>query len=91
MLAFLFAQAHAESYESSKWSRGGWRKIYETQGRGEWLRPHSFRDTFYIRANNFNISDTNIVQAMCHTVEFHHGSYRTSVWKIVPSAFEQVS
>ena len=35
MLSFLFAQAHAESDEKSKWSRGGWHKIYEAQDRGE--------------------------------------------------------
>ena len=45
MLSFLFAQAHAESDEKSKWSRGGWRKIYEAQDRGE--RPRH-RNPYWI-------------------------------------------
>jgi integrase len=63
----------------------------EYQARGEWLRPYSFRDTFSVRAHSFNISDTNIAQAMGHTVEVHHRSYRTSEWKAVRSAFAQAS
>ena len=65
--------------------------IKEYEARGEWLRPYSFRDTFSVRAHSFNISDTNIAQAMGHTVEVHHRSYRTSEWKAVRSAFAQAS
>ena len=43
------------------------------------------------RAHCFNISDTNIAQAMRHTVEVHHRSYRTSEWKTVRRAFAQAS
>ena len=63
--------------------------VKEYQARGEWLRPYSFRDTFSVRAHSFNISDTNIAQAMGHTVEVHHRSYRTSEWKTVRRAFAQ--
>ena len=65
--------------------------IKEYEARGEWLRPYSFRDTFSVRAHSFNISDTNIAQAMGHTVEVHHRSYRTTEWKAVRSAFAQAS
>ena len=65
--------------------------IKEYEARGEWLRPYSFRDTFSVRAHSFTISDTNIAQAMGHTVEVHHRSYRTSEWKAVRSAFAQAS
>ena len=65
--------------------------VKEYQARGEWLRPYSFRDTFSVRAHSFNISDTNIAQAMGHTVEIHHRSYRTSEWKAVRSASAQAS
>jgi integrase len=69
-----------------------WQELMkEYQARGEWLRPYSFRDTFSVRAHSFNISDTNIAQAMGHTVEVHHHSYRTSEWKAVRSAFAQAS
>jgi hypothetical protein len=63
--------------------------VYEA--RGEWLRPYSFRDMFSVRAHSFNISDTNIAQAMGQTVEVHHRSYRTSEWKAVRSAFAEAS
>ena len=67
-----------------------WQELMkEYEARGEWLRPYSFRDTFSVRAHSFNISDTNIAQAMGHTVEVHHRSYRTSEWKAVRSAFAQ--
>jgi integrase len=65
--------------------------VAEYEARGEWLRPYSLRDTFSVRAHSFNISDTNIAQAMGHTVEVHHRSYRTSEWKAVRSAFAQAS
>ena len=69
-----------------------WKELMkEYEARGEWLRPYSFRDTFSVRAHSFNISDTNIAQAMGHTVEVHHRSYRTSDWKAVRSAFAQAS
>jgi integrase len=69
-----------------------WQELMkEYEARGEWLRPYSFRDTFSVRAHSFNISDTNIAQAMGHTVEVHHRSYRTSEWKSVRSAFAQAS
>ena len=69
-----------------------WQELMkEYEARGEWLRPYSFRDTFSVRAHSFNISDTNIAQAMGHTVEVHHRSYRTSEWKAVRSAFAQAS
>ena len=69
-----------------------WQQLMSAyEARGEWLRPYSFRDTFSVRAHSFNISDTNIAQAMGHTVKVHHRSYRTSEWKAVRSAFAQAS
>jgi hypothetical protein len=69
-----------------------WQDLVKEYGsRGEWLRPYSFRDTFSVRAHSFNITDTNISQAMGHTVEVHHRSYRTSEWKAVRKAFAEAS
>ena len=69
-----------------------WQQLMSAyEARGEWLRPYSFRDTFSVRAHSFNISDTNIAQAMGHTVEVHHRSYRTSEWKAIKSAFAEAS
>jgi integrase len=69
-----------------------WQELVKEYGsRGEWLRSYSFRDTFSVRAHSFNITDTNISQAMGHTVEVHHRSYRTSEWKAVRKAFAEAS
>ena len=69
-----------------------WRKLVkEYGGRGEWLRPYSFRDTFSVRVHSFNIPDTNIANPMGHTLEMHHRSYQTSEWKAGRSAFAQVN
>lgn len=35
ILSMMFSQAHSESQTKSAWSRGGWKKIYEAQDRGE--------------------------------------------------------
>lgn len=65
--------------------------VEEFKANGEWLRPYSFRDTFSVRAHDLNISSTNIAQAMGHSVEVHHRSYRTSEWKGVRKAFLRAS
>ena len=65
--------------------------VQEFEANGEWLRPYSFRDTFSVRAHDLDISTTNIAQAMGHSVEVHHRSYRTSEWKGVRNAFSRAS
>ena len=65
--------------------------VQEFEANGEWLRPYSFRDTFSVRAHDLDISSTNIAQAMGHSVEVHHRSYRTSEWKGVRNAFSRAS
>ena len=65
--------------------------VQEFEANGEWLRPYSFRDTFSVRAHAVDISSTNIAQAMGHSVEVHHCSYRTSEWKDVRNAFSRAS
>ena len=65
--------------------------VQDFAANGEWLRPYSFRDTFSVRAHDLGISSTNIAQAMGHSVEVHHRSYRTSEWKGVRDAFSRAS
>ena len=65
--------------------------VQDFAANGEWLRPYSFRDTFSVRAHDLDISSTNIAQAMGHSVEVHHRSYRTSEWKGVRDAFSRAS
>ena len=65
--------------------------VKEFAANGEWLRPYSFRDTFSVRAHDLDISSTNIAQAMGHSVEVHHRSYRTSEWRGVRDAFSRAS
>ena len=65
--------------------------VQDFAANGEWLRPYSFRDTFSVRAQDLGISSTNIAQAMGHSVEVHHRSYRTSEWKGVRDAFSRAS
>ena len=65
--------------------------VKEFAANGEWLRPYSFRDTFSVRAHDLDISSTHISQAMGHSVEVHHRSYRTSEWKGVRAAFSRAS
>ena len=69
-----------------------WQQLMtEYEGRGEWLRPYSLRDTFSVRAHEIVKDDTLIAAAMGHTVEVHHRSYRTTEWRSVRKAFAEAS
>jgi len=69
-----------------------WQQLMaEYEARGEWLRPYSLRDTFSVRAHGIVQDDTLIAEAMGHTVEVHHRSYRTSERRSVRKAFAEAS
>ena len=58
---------------------------------GEWLRPHSFRDTFSVRSHDLEIETTLVCAAMGHSPEVHRRRYRTYEAKTVRKAYERAS